>query len=49
MFNVCNVISSQGRAPSMRSLSVGGAQKPSGFNITCNFTTGPISLKQPAY
>lgn len=43
-----NVISSQGRAPSMRSLSVGGAQKPSGFNITqsitCNFTTGPTSL-----
>lgn len=28
----------------MRSLSVGGAQKPSGFNITCNFTTGPTRL-----
>jgi len=39
-----NVISSQGRAPSMRSLSVGGAQQQSSFNITCNFTTGPTSL-----
>lgn len=37
------MFSSQGRTPSMRSLSVGGAQKPSGFNITCNFTTGPTS------